>query len=179
MAKVKSTIRKVEASGDIVGLIDHGYDVDTQLKNLTFEDAGVKKILLDKVSKEMKEEEKSVNFIGKKASAMVTQTQKYNIDCSDESIEEIKKLANLGMFDEAVKTEVVLKIPESYRERVAKILGAVGIEVETVVNVSVDPEAYRQFMKKENNSVEHAKAKKLLGDSVVQDVNYRIKYSKI
>jgi hypothetical protein len=179
----KSKARKIVASEKLVGLIDRGFEVDTDLKNLGFEDKGIKKMLTEELEPEFKDGEKTrtepVRVEATKAAATVSIAEKYEVDAANPSFEGVRKAAQAGLYGKVVEMETLINIPSAERERAAMILKAAGIGVTTSTVVSVDPEGYREMLVSPAVSAEAAEARRVLQESVTKTTGFRVKYEKL
>ena len=73
-------MRMIMASEDISGLIDHGAEVDNQIKNLTSEDKGIKSKLTETISPQIQEGESSVRVKATVSAVVVTVVERVDID---------------------------------------------------------------------------------------------------
>jgi len=173
----KSKARLVTASEQVGGLIDRGYEIDVDLKNLSVEDKGIKKMLGDELGESFGEDT-SIAVSGKIGMVTMSRSEKYAIKGDADTVEAVRNAAQDGLLGDAVKTENVLNVPVADRERAANILKAAGILATTVVEMAIDPEEYRTLMASQTTSVEGTEAKQILGGAVEKTVNYRVKYGK-
>src|SRR3990172_3896792 len=95
----KKEIRSIKASEGVAGLIDHGYDVDVQIKNLTMEDKGIKSKLTASVDDEFQQGESSLRMDGTRASAVVTMAEKLTPDSSLPGWGDVVKAVDAGLLD--------------------------------------------------------------------------------
>ncbi len=174
----KSKARLVTASEKVTGLVDRGYEIDVDLKNLTFEDKGIKTMLGEELGESFGEDS-SIRVEGKKGAATISQSEKYAVKGDAESIDKVRKAAEQGLLGDAVTVEQVVNIPLADRERAAQILQAAGISATTSVNVAIVPAEYRALRDSEVSSAEAAQAKEVLDKVAERQVSYRVKYEKI
>lgn len=174
----KKEIRAITASGDMVGIIDHGFDVDTSLKNLTFEDKGIKSKITGDIGSQM-DGESSVRIVGSKAAAVVTAVEKVSLDMKSEKIGEVKDLARKGLFGGAVEVKPELAIPPMEIRRAAEILSAAGISASIIERVELNSERLKEMNESASASVEEEAARKILKDCLVQDTTFRVKYERL
>ena len=173
----KSKARLVTASEHITGLVDRGFEIDVDLKNLSVEDKGIKKILGDSLEDSF-DGDTSIAVVGSSGMATIGRTEKYAIKGDADTVEVVRTAAESGLLGKAVSTETLLNVPVADRERAAAILKAAGIVATTVVNLSIDPEEYRALMGSASASVESVEARNALAEVAVKTVGYRITYSK-
>ena len=171
----KKEIRMIVAAADVAGIVDHGADVDTQLKNLSFEDKGIKAKLAECVTGEFQTGESSVRLTGEKAAAVITATEKTDIDCSAESFAAVRKAIDDGILEGVVERKLSLVVPPADVQRAADALKAAGIMATVTESLSVSAETLRT---QEASSVEQSKAIGALKGCVTTDVSYRVKYER-
>ena len=174
----KSKARLITASEKVTGLVQRGYELDVELKNLGFEDKGIKAMLADELENEF-DDSTSVRIEATSGAAVVSQSEKYAVKGDAETIGKVREAVENGLLGEAVKTEHVLNVPVAERERAAQILQAAGIGATTTVALTVDPAEYRALKESETASEESAEAKKALESITERKVSYRVKYEKI
>jgi hypothetical protein len=174
----KSKAKLITASEKVVGLVRRGYELDVEIKNLGFEDKGIKKMLSEELEEEFGEDT-SVRVEANECAAVVTQSEKFVVKGDAESISAVRDAVENGLLGDAVKTERVLNVPVADREKAAEILKAAGIGATTTVNLTVDPAEYRTLKDSESSSAEAAEAKKTLEGITERKVSYRVKYEKV
>ncbi len=175
----KSKARLITANEKVRGLVDRGFDIDVELKNLGFEDKGIKKMLQDELAPEFAGSTEPVRAEGGRAAAMISASEKFEVDAAAPTFEAVRKAVTDGLFGKAVEAELSVNIPVADRERAAQILKAAGIGVTTSTSVSVDPEEYRNLLATTASSTEAAEARKALTAAVVKTTTYRVKYEKL
>jgi len=172
----KKEIRMVMASGDAAGIVDHGFEVDTQLKNLTFEDKGIKSKISEFAATEIQSGETSVRFRGTQAAAVVSAVEKVELDAEAESFPVVRSAIDSGLLEGFVERKLSLVVPPAEVERAAEALKAAGIKVSVAESLSVTADALKN---KEVASVEQGAAVKALKACSKSDVSYRVKYEKV
>ena len=170
--------RLITASEEVTGLVDRGYEVDVDIKNLGFEDKGIKKMLADKLEDEFGDDA-SIVVEGNQGIATIGRSERFVLNGTADEIDGIRDSAESGFLGDAIKTEVVLNVPVADRKRAANILKAAGIDATTVVQLAVDPEEFRVLRDSPVTSSEAADAKKALADIVESKVTYRVSYKKV
>jgi hypothetical protein len=171
----KKEIRMIVAAEDVAGLVDHGSEVDTQLKNLGFEDKGVKAKLTECVAGEFLVGETSIRLSGNTAAAVVTASEKTEIDVSADGFDAVRKAIDAGVLDGVVERKLSLVVPPADVQRAALALTKAGIMATVTESLSVAAEVLRT---QEATSVEQSKAMNALKGCVKTDVSYRVKYEK-
>lgn len=176
MAK-KSKARLVTASEEVARLVDQGYETDVDLKNLTFKDKGIKKVLTDRLEGQF-EEGPTIRVEGEQGAAVISQTEKFAINGEAEDVATVRDAAEKGLLGDAVKVEQVINVPVADRERAASILQAAGINATTSVSLAIDPEELRIMRSSQTASVEEIEAEKALEKVTERKVSYRVKFEK-
>jgi len=174
----KSSAKLVEVDEHVSVLIDRGYEVDTELKNLTFEDKGIKKMLADNLEEKFGEDT-TIVARGQKGQATITVSEKYVVVGDAEAIESTILSAKEGLLGEAVKTSTSVNIPECDMGRAVEILLAAGIGVTVEVGISVDPGAYRALVEGEHTTARSARARDVLKSILEKKTGYRVSYKKV
>lgn len=172
----KSKARLVTASEKVASLVDEGYGVDVELKNLGFRDKGIKKMLADELAPKFEEDPATLRVEGSEGAAVVTRTEKMKVDGN---VDAVRAAADKGLLGDAVKVEQVLNVPVAERERAAKLLQEAGVDATTSVKLTVDPGEFRILQGSEHESAEEMEAKKVLKDAVDVSHSYRVKYEKV
>jgi len=126
MAK-KITARTMTAGDDVAGIIDRGGDVDTQLKNLSTEDKGIKKRLSDEVAANLVPGELALRMEGKVSVAAVSVVEKYEVNASAETFDIADKAIRAGVFGDAVKIVKSLAVPGDKVEAAYAVLKQIGM----------------------------------------------------
>jgi len=170
----KKEIRMLVASEDVAGIIDHGADVDTQIKDLTDEDKGIKSKLTETLASQMQEGEVSIRVKGNTAAAVITASEKVEVDYASGQFAAVKDAVDKGILDGVVEQKKSIALPQDDVKKAVEILNQAGIKATMTETLSVKAEALRQ----EAKSVEQAKAMVVLGGCVKREKTYRVKYEK-
>ena len=170
------TIRMVTASEDIAGLIDRGAEVKTTLDNLTYEDKGIKIKIGGAAASALESGETSIKLEGKRAVAVVSQTEKMTVNAGAERFTELKVAINAGFLASVVEVKKSLMVPPDDISRAAEALKAAGITATVVESLSVKPDDVRAMRESEVSSAEEAQARKVLEECLESEVSYRVKY---
>jgi len=171
-------IRIVTASADVSAVVDRGAEVDENIKNLTYEDKGLKAKLSEVAQSQFAEDESSIKLEGSKARAAVSSVEKTEVDPAAEKFTEVQKAVRAGLLEGIVTRKMSLVVPPGDVEKAAEALKTAGIQATVTESLSVKPDDLRNALKSESLSVEHTQAKTALKESVVTSVTYRIKYEK-
>jgi hypothetical protein len=172
----KKEIRMILAKDSLALLIDRGASVDVELKNLTFEDKGIKSKINEQVVADFAEGEQSLRFDGKQARALISKTDTFNINTGAESFTKVKAAVDAGLLKEVVDVTQKLSVPPAHLAKAAAILTAAGIPASLTDSYEVEPEAYRALLAKATSTVEEDEARKALAASVEHGTNFRVKY---
>lgn len=172
----KKEIRKIVASEDVAGLIDRGAEIDTELKNLTYQDKGHKKKITEVAENLLQEGELSVRVAGKNASAVITASEKYSFNGSNERAAEVTSAAENGILGGVVKVSTSVAIPPADIERAVKVLNEAGIQATLSKSYGIDAQKYRDFS--DEGSPEVAAVKGILDECVEKAVSFRVKYEQ-
>lgn len=175
----KSNAKLITASETVKGLIDRGFEVDVQIKNLGFEDKGIKKMLADELESSFEDDSTSVRVEGADGAAIVSQFEKYTIDGDAEELAHVEDIADKGFLGDALKVAKVLNIPTSDLERAEEVLREAGIDASLSAKISVSPPDYRALKDRESVSVEETAAYNALSKLINRSVSFRIKYEKV
>lgn len=178
MAAKKVTARSVTASDEVRELVDRGSEVDTQMKNLAFEDKGIKTKLGDAATGEMGEGELSIRLEGNKAAALVSVSEKYELDANAQEFDQTEAAIRQGTFGDAVKVERTLAVPPDDVGRAAAVLSQAGFaNVAIKTEYMVSPEEFRILSASVQSDPVAARAVERLKRSVVRKTSTRISYS--
>jgi len=172
----KKEIRMILAKDSLALLIDRGASVDVELKNLTFEDKGIKSKINEQVVADFAEGEQSLRFDGKQARALISKTDTFNINTGAASFTKVKAAVDAGLLKEVVDVTQKLSVPPAHLAKAAAILTAAGIPASLTDSYEVEPEAYRALLAKATSTVEEDEARKALAASVEHGTNFRVKY---
>lgn len=171
----KREVRSITASSDIAAIIDHGADVDTQIKKLGIEDKGLKAKIVETAEGSLGEEELSVRMVGSKASAIVSGVEKLELDVSSEVFPLVREAIGNGFLSGVVNRNLALVVPPEDIERSAAALKQAGIRASVSETLSVSAEALRED---KTISVEEGQARGLLRKCLKRDLSFRVKYDK-
>lgn len=172
----KKEIRMVTAEESLATLIDRGATIDVELKNLSFEDKGIKTKLGERVGSDFSEGEQSLRFDGNKARALVTRVDNVDINTGAEKFADVKLAIEKGLLKDVVEVSQKLTVPPAMIEQAAEILKAAGIAASLSTSYAVDPGAYRDLLSKSTSTVEDDEARKSLAASVEESMTFRVKY---
>ena len=176
----KREIRAVQADSDVAGLIDRGADVDTQLKNLGYEDKGIKAKLTEIVGEQLGQGELSIRMIGKNSAAIISGVEKVELDTSSESFVKVREAAVNGVLLGIVSRSLTLTLPEGEIERAAEELRKIGIpavvtETFKVEDASVLSDPNHAVV----GSVQAGEAVVALSKCAKKEVTFRVKYERV
>lgn len=172
----KEDVRIVKATADVEGAVDKGVNVDTELKNLTFEDKACKQLITDFVRDEIGKDEQSVMIEGTKALALVSKAQSYKVEGGADTFPEMQRVAKLGLLDDVVKMKRTLVVPQDKIDEAAKILNEAGIHASVVEDFSVKPADYRKHKSIRTASEDVQNATSALDGCLSVSESYRVKY---
>jgi hypothetical protein len=171
----KKEIRRITASEDVAGLIDRGAEIDTELKNLSYQDKGHKSKLTKFVEGQLEEGEISLRIKGNKSAAVISASEKYSFNVTGDEIEdEVVQAAEKGIFGGVVKIGTSIHIPPADLARAVEVLNEAGIAASMSKSYSIDGKAYREFS--DEGSPEVAAVKSLLDECVSKTTTFRVKY---
>jgi hypothetical protein len=173
-----SNVRIITASADVAAIIDRGAEVDESLKNLTYEDKGLKLKITEVGAESMEDEETSVKLEGQAARALVSSSERLEIDASAERYNEVKEAIDKGLLEGVIDRKLVLTVPQGDVIRAEEALKAAGIEATVSESVSVKAADWRKAQQSEVASADHGIARSALKDCLVSKVSYRVKYEK-
>lgn len=172
----KKEIRSIVASEDIAAIVDKGGDVDVKLKNLSFEDKGIKTKLADVVKDEFSENETSVRLRGTTSTALISSSEKIEINTGAENFSVLKSIIDGGLLEGIVEKKLSLVVPSDQIEKAAEALRLAGINASVTETLLVSAESLRN---NDNPSVERDNAVKILKECVNRDVTFKVKYDRI
>jgi hypothetical protein len=173
----KKEIRLIVASESQAAIIDHGADVDTQIKNLSYEDKGIKAKIRELAEKKMNEGEKSVRISGEKSLALVSVSQKVELDVSAEKFPLVKSAVDKGFLGGIVVKEFNVVIPSADLVRAAAVLKAAGIQATLEETLGLNKAVFDE-MAMAGVSQEEANARAALKESVSKSETFRIAYER-
>lgn len=172
MAKAK--VRMVTASVDIKALVDKGFGVDTEIKNLSYQDKAIKTSISETVGAEIDTTvESSVKVAGDHAVATVSKRIALKLDDGAEEYNTVIAAVDNGLLDGVVEKKLGLAVPPEKVAEAAKILEAAGINTTVTKSYKVIPAADRPAI----GSVEEDQARKALSKAVTEDAVFSIKYT--
>jgi hypothetical protein len=178
MAK-KITARAIQATDQLAGIVDRGGEVDNSLKNLTVEDKGIKAKLATEAGTLFEPGEQSIRIDGNIMTALVSSTEKYELDVSKDVFSETEKAIRTGIFGDAVKLKRSLVVPQDKVEAAYAILKQMGLaDVLLETGFEVNPEEYRVLTGSAASTPEKQAAVDTLKSCVQKKVSFRVSYDK-
>ena len=175
----KREIRIITASSDVAAIIDRGADVDTQLKNLGYEDKGLKTKIAEAAQNQLSVDELSVRLVGQKSAAVVSGVEKVDLDAGAEKFAIVRAAIDKGLLAEYVERTVSLVVPPGDVDRAAEELRKIGIKATVTETLKVTAESMRRIGEVRSTSLEVAEAEVALSKCIKKDVSIRIKYERI
>ncbi len=175
----KREIKAVTASADVAAIIDRGADVDAQIKNLGFEDKGLKGKITEAARNQLDEGELSVRLLGKFASATVSGVEKIDLDMSSEQFPKVREAINNGLLNGIVDRTQTLTLPPADVERAAEVLSKAGIKAVVTESLKVSAESLRSMASGKTMLVQQADAFVALTKCLIKDVSFRVKFDKL
>jgi hypothetical protein len=175
MAKAKKEVRILKASEDMANLVDRGADIDTNLKNLGFEDKGIKTKLAEVFCGKLAEGETSIRIAGNTAGAMLTAVDSVEMNYGADRFDDVRSAMDSGLLEGFVEKTLSLVVPSTDVDKAAEILIAAGVKASVAETVKVESEALRS---KVPASKEQSDAVGALKSCVTIDRSYRVKYDK-
>jgi len=172
----KKEIRMITASEDVANIIDQGAEVDTELKNLTFQDKALKGKITAASESLFEPGESSVRVQGTKSKAVVTAVSKNVLNESSHEFHLVEDALKKGLLSDVVKESRSLNIPNDKLDEALVALKAAGINATISESYTLDSQVYGEFSV--GSSPERAAAKKALDDCVSSSTSYRIKYEE-
>jgi len=170
-------MKRIMASEDMAKIIERGAEVDTEIKNLTFEDKGIKAKLVT-MAGEVIGEDTSVRFSATHSAAVISAIEKVEFDASAEKAGIVKDAVRCGLLGGVVEWKQSLIIPPGQVENARKILNAAGISSTIEEDWEVKPSGYREFTGSTHASIEADNLGKVLKGAVRKTVTYRVKYER-
>lgn len=176
----KREIRAIQATEDIATVIDHGADVDTQIKNLTFEDKGCKSKITDLAQKQLEDGELSVRLVGNISAATVSSVVKLDIDVNSDQFASVNEAIKNGLLAGIVERNVTLVVPPAEIERAAEELQKLGIQATVLESIKVSGEKLRDEMETgKTASATYVNAIHALSNCLKREVSFRVKYDRV
>lgn len=179
MKMAKREIKAVEASADVAAIIDRGADVDSQIKNLGFEDKGLKTKITEAAQNQLNPGELSVRLVGKTSAAVVSGVEKIELDYNSEHWKTAREALDKGLLQGVIEITRTLVMPPDSVLKAAEILqkAGMGVGVEEFIKI-VDSSVLTDEGKSFVGSVQAGEAIVALSKCVKKDVTFRVKYDK-
>lgn len=171
-------IRIITASANMAALVDNGADVDTEIKNLTYEDKGIKNKIVEGVAGEFQEGEKSIRVEGTTARAVVTVVKSFEIDAGRESFPSLRKAVDGGLLADVVQEKRTLVVPPDDAKRAADVLVRAGINATVKTSMEVESANADEFRRRGLSSPEENDARDALNGCLVEKTAHRVKYER-
>lgn len=174
----KKEMRMIVASEDLAAIVDRGYNLDTDIKNNTFEDKGIKTKITETVSGQMVAGETSVKVEGKVAVAVVTAVESVELDLGAKRLTEVLTAVDSGVLGTWVEKKRSLVVDQADVEKAKDILVKAGVNANVTVSVKVSVEALRDEKAGAFGPPEQKVALEALKESIKRETTYRVKYEK-
>ena len=175
----KREIKAVQASADVAAIIDRGADVDADIKNLGFEDKGLKGKISEAAQNQMDAGDLSVRLLGKNSAAVVSGVEKIELDASAEQFPKVREAIDKGLLTDYVERTLTLVVPSDVAIAAADVLFKAGIRANVVEALKVTPDAFRKVVEVRSTSLEEGEAEEALIKCVKKDMSFRVKYERI
>lgn len=175
----KREIRAVATLADVSVIIDRGADVDAEIKNLGFEDKGLKVKISEVAQNQLDEGELSVRLLGRKSAAVVSGVEKVELDASAEQFPKVREAIDKGLLTDYVERTLTLVVPSDVAVAAADVLSRAGIRASVQETLKVSSEAFRKVVEVRSTSLEKGEAEAALLKCVKRDVSFRVKYERI
>jgi len=181
MAKKQAKqVKEVVVAEDFQKIIDRGLDVDTSIKNLTYEDSGIKHKLQDVAVENISDGEKSVVLIGTRAKASVVVVEKSTLNNDAPSFAEAQTAIRIGTLRDIVTRVLTLSIAQEKIALAKDILMQNGIDVEIEEALTISKPELKKSMENISSFSEVKKNAVLaLNNSMKIETSYRVTFDKI
>jgi hypothetical protein len=176
--KRSKKMKKITASESLIPVIERGAAVDVEIKNLTFEDKGIKAKIGEEAGHLLTDGESSVRISAKTSVAVVTRVEKVELDAGAEGFETVASAVKMGDLKSVVERKLTIMVPPDKVEAAAKLLAAANIDVAVKESYDVDPAAYRAFVGSTQSSPEGEAIRKSLEKVARKTETFRVKYDK-
>ena len=177
MAK-KTNVRVASVDERVATLVDRGCEIDYELKNLTVEEKGTKKIIGDEAAKLLQAGEMTVKLEGTRAFATVAVIEKYEIDASKEEFNAADLGIKSGAFREAVTVVKTLAVPPDKVEQACELLKRAGVSAMVQVSYDIDAKEMRVLLDSKPVVTEMQAAVAALKKCAVCKTSTRVSYEK-
>lgn len=176
----KREIKAVQAEGDVAAIIDRGADIDAQIKNLGFEDKGIKTQITNKAMDQLDEGELSVRLLGKTSAAVVSGVEKIELNPAAEQYPQVLAAVRSGLLNGIVSRTLGITIAAEDVERAAAELAKAGITATVTETVKlVDTSVLTDPSHAMVGSVQEGEAVVALSKCVKNDLSFRVKYERV
>jgi hypothetical protein len=171
----KREIKAVQAEGDVAAIIDRGADIDAQIKNLGFEDKGIKTQITNKAMDQLDEGELSVRLLGKTSAAVVSGVEKIELNPASEQYPQVLAAVRAGLLNGIVSRTLGITIAAEDVERAAAELAKVGIAATVTETIKLVGNPDFSMV----GSVQAGEAVVALSKCVKNDLSFRVKYERV
>lgn len=171
----KKEVRILTASESMAKVVDRGADIDTEKKNLDFEDKGIKAKLAAEFGGKLVKDETSIKIAGTHAAAMLTAVDSVKLNYDAEGFPVVRDAMDSGLLQGFVEKTLSLVVPPADVDKAAEILIAAGVKASVAETVKVEAESLRS---KVPTSKEQSDAVNALKGCVSVERSYRVKYEK-
>ena len=175
----KRDIRSFTASGDVAAIIDRGADVDTQIKNLGFEDKGLKTKITDIAQAQLSGDELSIRMSGVKSVAVVSGVERVDLNAGSDQFPVVRAGIDKGLLSKYVERSASLTVPPGDVERAALALRSIGIQANVEESLKITIESMRTLKEVRSTNAEVAAAEVALLSCLKKDVSFRVKYERV
>lgn len=174
----KKEMRMIVASEDLAAIVDRGYDLDTEIKNKTFEDKGIKTKITESVSGQIQTGETSVRLEGNVGVAVVTAVESMELDLGAKRLPEVLAAVDSGVLGGWVDKRRSLVVDQADAEKARDILVKAGVNANVVISMKVSAETLRDQKAGAFGPPEQKVALEALNESIKRETTYRVKYEK-
>jgi hypothetical protein len=123
----KKTARVIEATEDLVGLVDQAADVNNRMKELTFQDKAFKVKITEAMSEKFQKGETGLRVTGTTADAVVAITEKASIVPAAPRFAEVQQAIESGLLGDLVDVKKELRVSQDKIADAWRVLEAAGI----------------------------------------------------
>jgi hypothetical protein len=177
MAK-KTPLRVASVDERLATLVDRGCEIDYELKNLTVEEKGTKKILGEEALKLMQDGELSLRLEGNRALATVVAVEKFELDVSAEVFVSAEAAIKSGVFSDAVKVTKTLAVAPDQIDEACEVLRKAGMTALVKVDYAINAKEFRVLLGSPQSTEELRRAVEDLKQCTARKVEPRVSYEK-
>lgn len=179
-----SKAKTIKVDDPVKSLIDRGFEINNQIKNLSYEDKAIKAKLQENLVNETNDvfsenDSNSIAIEGNNGKAKIVKNHKIEIKGSDEEMDDAVKAVNSSEDLKNVASVVEhLDVPEHQHAKAYEVLKQAGFDVNLKSSINVDRVKYDNLKQSSAMTNEEQENRQALDNVVNEKTYYKVTFSK-